>query len=426
MTGASGRSRPDPCATRTDPAVRRPRRARRCQLRALAGRARRADRTQRRRQDDAALDPCRRARASGGEIDRTDERPFGWVPQEPAIYSKLSVAENLRLFARLGSRARSRRGRRTDARRDGARRPSRRAGRAAVRAATASASTSLSAFSVTPTVLLLDEPTSSLDPLQRERLWEFILELRRRGTGVLFSTHNVFEAERYADRVLVLVDGELRFTGTPAELQQRVAAPADGERLCGARLRVRVRRVSARSRPLILASMRWLLVKDVQILKRSPLLVAMLLHLSDRDRADDRLCPLEPAGQTEGRLLQRDRPVHEPDPLRLAADRRNSYAKDLFESVQPVLRTLPSEAIEKVRDGEAAAAVIVPADVPARSRASSAQGVGTPDDRSHPQLAGSARTCIHRPGDPGHASTPSSRRSPGRCSRSRSTISSGY
>ena len=43
-----------------------------------------------------------------------------------------------------------------------------------------------------------------------------------RGTTVVFSTHNVAEVERYADRVLVLVDGELLFTGTPAELEQAV------------------------------------------------------------------------------------------------------------------------------------------------------------------------------------------------------------
>jgi ABC-2 type transport system ATP-binding protein len=39
---------------------------------------------------------------------------------------------------------------------------------------------------------------------------------------VVFSSHNVGEAERYADRVLVLVDGELLFTGTPAELERAV------------------------------------------------------------------------------------------------------------------------------------------------------------------------------------------------------------
>ena len=39
---------------------------------------------------------------------------------------------------------------------------------------------------------------------------------------MVFSTHNVTEAERYADRVLVLADGELLFTGTPAELERTV------------------------------------------------------------------------------------------------------------------------------------------------------------------------------------------------------------
>src|SRR5205085_5013449 len=73
-----------------------------------------------------------------------------------------------------------------------------------------------------PPVLLLDEPAAALDPRQRERLWEFIGALAARGTAVAFSTHNVAEVERYATRVLVLVDGELLFAGTAAELEQAV------------------------------------------------------------------------------------------------------------------------------------------------------------------------------------------------------------
>ena len=72
-----------------------------------------------------------------------------------------------------------------------------------------------------PTVLLLDEPSSSLDPRQRERLWEFVSALARDGgTTVVYSTHNVAEAERHADRLLVLADGELLFAGTPDELER--------------------------------------------------------------------------------------------------------------------------------------------------------------------------------------------------------------
>jgi ABC-2 type transport system ATP-binding protein len=67
-------------------------------------------------------------------------------------------------------------------------------------------------------VLLLDEPSASLDPRQRERLWEFLRALTERGTAIIFSTHNVAEAERNADRILVLADGELLFQGGTHDL----------------------------------------------------------------------------------------------------------------------------------------------------------------------------------------------------------------
>jgi ABC-2 type transport system ATP-binding protein len=73
-----------------------------------------------------------------------------------------------------------------------------------------------------PPVLLLDEPSAALDPRQRERLWEFINRLASAGTTVVFSSHNVAEVERYATRVLVLVDGELLFAGSPDELDRAV------------------------------------------------------------------------------------------------------------------------------------------------------------------------------------------------------------
>jgi ABC-2 type transport system ATP-binding protein len=74
-----------------------------------------------------------------------------------------------------------------------------------------------------PDVLLLDEPSAGLDPRQRTRLWEFVLGLAGGGTTVIFSTHNVPEAERYGDRMLVLADGERLFLGTPREFHATVA-----------------------------------------------------------------------------------------------------------------------------------------------------------------------------------------------------------
>ena len=57
-----------------------------------------------------------------------------------------------------------------------------------------------------PPLVLLDEPSAALDPAQRERLWAFIATLE---ATVLFTTHDIGEAARHADRVLVLADGTL-------------------------------------------------------------------------------------------------------------------------------------------------------------------------------------------------------------------------
>jgi lipooligosaccharide transport system ATP-binding protein len=71
-----------------------------------------------------------------------------------------------------------------------------------------------------PRLLLLDEPSTGLDPRQRERLWEFILRLAEAGTTVVYATHHIPEADRYADQLIVLADGERVFDGSPRELEQ--------------------------------------------------------------------------------------------------------------------------------------------------------------------------------------------------------------
>jgi len=81
-----------------------------------------------------------------------------------------------------------------------------------------------------PPVLLLDEPSGALDPRQRQRLWGFIHGLTERGTSVVFCTHDISEAERHGDRVLVLADGDLLFAGSPAELKSQAMA-REGEDL---------------------------------------------------------------------------------------------------------------------------------------------------------------------------------------------------
>jgi len=78
-----------------------------------------------------------------------------------------------------------------------------------------------------PSVLLLDEPSVGLDPRQRARLWEFVVALAaERGTTVIFSTHDIQEAERYGGRLLVLADGESLFDGPAAALREAVRREA--------------------------------------------------------------------------------------------------------------------------------------------------------------------------------------------------------
>jgi len=75
-----------------------------------------------------------------------------------------------------------------------------------------------------PRVLLLDEPTTGLDPAIRRELWTLIRAIRDQGCTVILTTHYVEEAESLCDRVGILNRGKLIATGTPAELTARFAA----------------------------------------------------------------------------------------------------------------------------------------------------------------------------------------------------------
>ena len=152
----------------------------------------------------------------------------GWAPQQPAVYSKLSVSENLRLFARLHRVADPECAVARMLEQSGL---AKRAGERLERLSGGNRQRVNVAIGLIadPPVLVLDEPSASLDPGQRERLWEFVAGLATAGRGVIFSTHNVDEAQRYADRVIVLDRGDLRFDGTPAELMRAAGEDARGD-----------------------------------------------------------------------------------------------------------------------------------------------------------------------------------------------------
>jgi ABC-2 type transport system ATP-binding protein len=161
--------------------------------------------------------------ASEGVVDANAS--IGWVPQRPAHYARLSARENLELFAKLEG----------------------------VRDAAAAATRLLDRFSLPreerpsgelsvgnrqrlnvalsllgePRVLLLDEPTASLDPGQRRRVWDVVNGLRSEGGGVCFATQNLEELE-HADRALVLEDGRLVSTSVEEVFGRRHGAEREG------------------------------------------------------------------------------------------------------------------------------------------------------------------------------------------------------
>ncbi len=73
-----------------------------------------------------------------------------------------------------------------------------------------------------PPVLLLDEPTTGLDPRTRQELWSTIDELRRDGTTVLLTTQYLDEADRLAQRIAVIDRGRVAAQGTAAELKATI------------------------------------------------------------------------------------------------------------------------------------------------------------------------------------------------------------
>jgi ABC-2 type transport system ATP-binding protein len=69
-----------------------------------------------------------------------------------------------------------------------------------------------------PALLFLDEPTAGLDVASRSELHRLMVELKEEGTTIILSTHDMAEAEEMADRVAILLQGQIVSIGTPREL----------------------------------------------------------------------------------------------------------------------------------------------------------------------------------------------------------------
>jgi len=158
----------------------------------------------------------------GGRDPRRDpaaRRQLGLVPQEIALYSDLTARENLEVMGRLAGLSSAAARREAATALDWIGLGDRAGSRTRSLSGGMKRRLNLAAGVLhSPGFLLLDEPTVGVDPEARERLHDYLRELRGRGMAILLATHDLDQAEDLADRVALLVDGKVRASGTKEEL----------------------------------------------------------------------------------------------------------------------------------------------------------------------------------------------------------------
>ena len=160
------------------------------------------------------------ARILGKSIDDVSmHQETGYLPEQPYFYDYLTAAEVLNYFARFHGLTAADRQTRVEnmLKKVGLET----AGKIQLRKYSKGMLQRVGLAQATlhdPQVVILDEPMSGLDPLGRREVRDIILELKKEGRTVLFSTHILSDAEMLCDRVGVIVGGKLRGVGTPGEM----------------------------------------------------------------------------------------------------------------------------------------------------------------------------------------------------------------
>src|SRR3979490_1059904 len=146
-------------------------------------------------------------------------REIGYLPEQPYFYDYLTAAEVLDYFARFHDL-------RAEDRKERVERMLKKVGLETARKIQLRKYSKgmlqrvglAQAILHDPKVVILDEPMSGLDPVGRREVRDIILELKRDGKTVMFSTHILSDAEMLCDRVGVIVGGKLRGAGAPGRV----------------------------------------------------------------------------------------------------------------------------------------------------------------------------------------------------------------
>jgi ABC-2 type transport system ATP-binding protein len=149
----------------------------------------------------------------------------GYLPEERGLYKKMTIRRLLRYYGRLKGETKSR----IDASIDDWMRRMELPGLLDRQIETLSKGMSqkvqfVAAVVSNPTLLILDEPFSGLDPVNAQVLKDAVLEMRRRGATVVFSTHDMATAERMCDRIFMIFRGRKVLDGSLESIQDQYGA----------------------------------------------------------------------------------------------------------------------------------------------------------------------------------------------------------
>lgn len=202
---------------------------------------------------------CGHLRVLGHDIPAAARRMrvhLGWMPQHDNLDPDFTVEENLRTYASYFGLRGGALERRIDRLVDFAALGERRHARIDQLSGGMQRRLSLSRALINePRLLILDEPTTGLDPQARQLIWQRLRELHASGMTLVLTTHYLEEAERLCERVSIMDHGRMLVEGSPAELKRRHIEPQviecfgagldDFDRSAGQHLAVRRERVGA-------------------------------------------------------------------------------------------------------------------------------------------------------------------------------------
>jgi len=169
---------------------------------------------------------------SGGKLSILDLDPvtqgadirarLGVAPQHDTLDTELTVRENIIIYGRYFGLPRSELGRRADELIDFVQLTERANDKVEPLSGGMKRRLTIARSLVNdPEVLLLDEPTTGLDPQARHTVWDRLFRLKQRGVTLILTTHYMDEAEQLCDRLVVMDKGKIAAEGSPQELIQR-------------------------------------------------------------------------------------------------------------------------------------------------------------------------------------------------------------